>query len=206
MAATIVRVLTTLDHSDHLRRRLGALALSAIALGVGACAGSGGGHSSQPAAVKVIVPNYSTHNNDRDNDGDHNDDDAGIVEFGQAAGPADRRASIALVTRYFAAAAAADGAADCRLLVPIIAESVGEAAGTSERRSTCALALSRLFRRHRAELALKRRTLRVSGVRVSGSRGLLVLYFPTIPEVRQMTERRVGNHWRLITDLDGFIE
>jgi hypothetical protein len=198
---------TTLVLGGPGGRRLGALAFVALALGLGACAGSGGGRSSrQTASVKVIAPDYSTHHNDRDNDGDHNDDDAGIVEFGQAAGPADRQASIALVRRYFAAAATGNGAADCPLLVPIIAESVGEASSASERRRPCAVALSQLFRRHHSELALKRATLRVIGVRVSGSRGLLVLYFPTIPEIRQMTERRVGGKWRLISEIDAFIE
>jgi hypothetical protein len=197
---------TILDRASPVSRRLDVLLLAALALGLSACSGSGGARSGRSATVKVIAPNYSTHNNDRDNDGDDNDDDSGIIEFGQAAGPTDQRASIALVTRYFAAAADGNGTADCQLLVPVVAQSVGEAAGPSEHRRTCAVTLSQLFRRHHRELALKRATLRVIGVRVSGNRGLLVLDFPTIPEVRQMTERRVGNGWRLITELDGFIE
>src|SRR3981081_2539322 len=102
-----------------------------------AAAGCGGsnGHSTTGRATDVasaggppvtISRNYSTHNNDRDNDGDHNDDDEKVLYYGHAANAADRQSSIALVTRYLAAAAAEDGAAGCRMLAPVIAESIVE--------------------------------------------------------------------------------
>jgi hypothetical protein len=154
------------------------------------------------------VPNFSTHNNDRDNDGDHNDDDARIVYFGHTADTADRRSSVSLLTRYFAAAAAGNGAAGCAQLAPFLAESLAEEYGRSSglRGATCPAVLSKLFRLHRGMLVRKWATLRVVGVRVEGDRALAILYFGAIPETRQMTERRVGGVWRLVQPFDGLIE
>jgi hypothetical protein len=149
-----------------------------------------------------------THKNDRDNDNDNNNDDAGIVGFGHAAGPADRRISVTLVTRYFAAAARGNGAEGCSLLVPTIAEAVPEDDGHSPglEGKTCSVVMSKLFKRNHQSLVGKHTTLKVVDVRVEGSRGLAILEFPTIPETRQITERRVGNTWKLVDLLDSLIE
>jgi hypothetical protein len=190
-----------------IRVLLSLLAGLALALGPAACGGAG--KSTAPTANTAAhdanaTPNFSTHNNDRDNDGDHNDDDEKVLYFGQAAGTADRRELIALVTRYFAAAATENGAAGCRMLVPFIAEGTAEQQGQAG--STCAFALSELFKQHHPLLAEKQATLRVIGVRVEGNRALAILDFPNIPEVRQIGERRVGNTWKMLDLLDGIIE
>jgi hypothetical protein len=192
---------------------LGTLAIIALGLDLAACGNSSRVASSARAnssgnRSNYAPSNFSTHNNDRDNDGDHNDDDAGVLYFGHAAGPADERAAVALVTRYFAAAAAGDGAAGCRLLAPFIAESLAEEDGHSPRLrgTTCAVVLSKLFKLHHALLAEKHATLKVIGVRLEGARGLVIFDFPAIPEVRQITERRVGHSWRLLYQLDGILE
>jgi hypothetical protein len=107
----------------------GLLASAVLGLGVGACGGGAQPRlwSNAPtASTATTAPNFSTHNNDRDNDGDHNEDDGKVLNDGHAAGALDRQSSIMLVTHYFAAAAAADGATGCSLLVPFVAESVPE--------------------------------------------------------------------------------
>jgi hypothetical protein len=55
-------------------------------------------------------------------------------------------------------------------------------------------------------LSRKDATLKVIAVRVEGSKALVVLDFPTIPEVRQIDERRVGHSWRLLDLFDGILE
>jgi hypothetical protein len=175
-----------------------------LAFALGACgADSPGGKS-----VSSSGSNFSTHHNDRDNDGDHNDDDAVTLGFGHAANAADRRESVALVTRYFAAAVAANGVTGCALLVPFVAESVVEDDGHSPGLfgSSCAAVLAKLFKLHHRELVAKQATMKVIEVRVRGDRALAILDFPNIPEVRQIDERRVGDSWKLLQLLDRFIE
>jgi hypothetical protein len=196
---------TTWTYARH------ALALAVLALTATACAGSSAPRTPSAPSVRQsvaisVAPSYLAHGGDRDNDGDRNDDDIGVLGYGRPAGAADRSASVALATRYLAAAARGDGAAGCRLLVPAVVESIGEAHERSQRRLPCAAALSALFREHHAELALKSETLRVIAVRVEGARALAVLDFSTIPEVRELVERRVGDSWRLVTVLDGILE
>jgi hypothetical protein len=179
----------------------------ALIAGVTACAGTGTRMASR-GSTATVGSDFSTHKNDRDNDGDQNDDDGKVLGYGHAADAADRRTSIGLVTRYFAAAAAEDGAKACASLVPFIAESVPEDDGHQPglRGKTCAVVMSKLFKVHHQLLTMKSATLRVIGVRVEGDKALAILEFPTIPEVRQITERRVGSAWRLLDLFDGILE
>lgn len=152
--------------------------------------------------------NTPTHNNDRDNDRDHNHDDARALNYGHAADAAGRRVLATLVARYFAAAAAGDGGSACRLLVPLQAESVVEEDGRSPslRGRTCAVVMSKLFKLHHRELAEKSAALRVIETRVKDDRGLAILYFSEIPEVREIGLRRVGGKWKVLDLLDGILE
>lgn len=190
------------------------LTVAALGLGVAACGGASTSATSRGPtkaatgdASAAATSSPPTHN-DRDNDGDHNDDDEGVLNYGHAADAADREASESLVRRYFAAAAAADGARACSLLAPFVAESVVEDEGRSPalRGGTCAAVMTKLFRHQRRLLAEKNATLRVIGVRVEGDKALAILEFPAIPEVRQLVERRVGGTWRVLDLLDGILE
>jgi hypothetical protein len=182
-------------------------ALGALGLGLTACGNSSANNTSTASSdvSAVVPPNFTTHNNDRDNDGDHNDDDGKVLYYGHAADAADRQAGVALATSYFAAAASANGAAGCALLVPFIAESVADENPALAAR-TCPAALSKLFELHHRLLAEKHATLKVMAVRIEDNRGLVILDFPTIPEVRQLTERRIGDTWKLMDLLDGILE
>jgi hypothetical protein len=186
-------------------RRVLVLSLTLMLSTVG-CASSGGtsGRRQGPATVSAVPASFGD-GNDRDDDGDHNNDDAHVLLFGEAAGGTDRKESIALVKNYFAAAAAGDGAAGCRLLVPFVAAALPEIAG-HQPGAGCALTLSRQFARRHRLLVEKRATMRFLAVRVHGNRGLVVLAFPTVREVRQMVEWRVAGHWRLLHIFDGIIE
>ena len=178
--------------------------MAALAASPIACGGSSHGG----AITTAPPPNFSTHHNDRDNDGDHNDDDGKVLYFGHAADAVDRQVSVALVTRYFTAAAAENGTAGCSMLAPFVAESVAEDDGQAPPLlgKTCHVVLSKLFKLHHQLLVEKHVTLRVIGVRVKGNRALAILDFPKIPEVRQMPERRIGGRWWLLDLLDGILE
>lgn len=131
-----------------------------------------------------------------------------MLDYGNPANAADWRRSVALVKRYFAAAAAADGAGACRLLVPLSAESVVERDGGSPplRGRTCAVVMSKLFRLHHRMLAEKSAALEVIAVRIKDDRGLAVLNFPEIHEARQIGLRRVRGTWKVVDLLDGIME
>ena len=181
-----------------------ALALFALCLSLAAC----GGSSDRPATAGDAARVRSTHAKDRDNDEDHNDDDAQALNYGHAAGPAERRATVALVRRYFADAAATNGARACRLLVPLMAELAVEESGKSPslRGKTCATVMTKLFERYHAALVEKSAKLQVYAIRVLGDRALALLYFPELSEVRRLLLRRVHGSWRVYSLLDDFIE
>ena len=185
-----------------MRPLLALLVLLALCPSIAACGHTDG----RPANASVSTP--SSHKRDRDNDGDHNDDDAQVLYYGHAADVADRTSSIALVRNYFAAAAAKDGKRACGLLVPLLAESVVEEDGRSPalRGRTCAAVVSKLFAMHHHMLLEKNAALQVLEVRIKGNRGLVVLNFPEIPEARQFAERRIDGSWKLASLLDGIIE
>jgi len=199
-----------------MRLLLATLAVVALGSILAACGSSSHGTASQHATNAVatgdtavtIKGDVPAHGNDRDNDGDNNDDDEKVLYYGHTANAADRRISIGLIKRYFAAAVAEDGAKGCSMLVPSIAESVAENSGHSPalRGKTCATVLSKIFKLEHRLLLQKNAMLRIIDVRVEGTRALAVIAFPRIPEVRQITERRVGHTWRLVDLTDGILE
>lgn len=187
-----------------------AAVLTSLGLILTACgsASTGAGTDDGTSPTVLVRPNFSTHHNDRDNDGDHNNDDGKVLDYGHTADTTDRLASIALVKRYFAAAADTNGTAGCKMLVPLIAETIVEDDGHSSelRGTTCAVVLSKLFALHHRELKMKNATLKIIEVRAQGTKELIVLDFPTIPEVRQITARQIKSSWKLMDLLDGILE
>jgi hypothetical protein len=191
---------------------LAILAVAILCIGAIGC-GSSNSDTSQnasntPATGGTSTKTGSTPKNDRDNDGDNNDDDMHVLDFGHAANAADQRTITTLVTRYFAAAAAADGVRACSLLAPFIAESIAETYGHKPalRGKTCAVVMAKLFKLNHRELVNKNSSLKVMRVGVEGYKSLVALDFPSIPEVRQIIVRRGGKTWGILSLLDGILE
>lgn len=185
-------------------RPLALLTIALLSLSIAACGGAGNSASHGSSSVKSGAVKR-----DRDDDGDNNDDDAGVLDYGHAAGPADRQALMALIRSYYAAAAAADGAKACALLMPFIAEAVAENYGFQPglHGKTCATVLSKLFKRQHALLAGKYETLKFYALRVDEDKALTVLSFATLPEVREIAERRDSSGaWRVLELRDGILE
>jgi len=207
------------------------LALSAVALlslGVAGCGGSSKGTDSTPQAypdaasgsaagttASNTTPTASSamttgqrakDSNDLDDD-PNSDDDNPIVDYGHAASAPENEAITAVVKRYYAAAAAGDGAKACSMLVSTVAEAVpeeyGEASGPAYLRGkTCAVVMSKLFKRHHRQLADNIATFEVTKVRAEEGKGLVVLRFATTPEPRKIAVRREGSVWKIKELLD----
>jgi hypothetical protein len=174
------------------------LASVLVCLSAAGCGGSGSGASHDATAQSA--------KHDRDDDGDKNDDDAVVLDYGHAAAGTERQAIVKLVTEYYAAAAAENGAVACRLLVPFVAESVVEESGPQLNEGTCPTTMSKLFQIHHQLLSSEDSTLKFYAVRAQGAKAITVLSFAVLPEVRQITERRVGGNWRMLYLLDGILE
>lgn len=150
---------------------------------------------------------------DRDNDSDnesgsyYDSDDDSVRYFGHAASATDRRAITALVKRYYAVAAAENGRSACSMIASSIAKSVPEDLGRAPgppylHGGTCAVVVSKLFFQNHRQLAIYASTLRVTGVRLIGNRGLAVLGFRTLPG-RQIGVMRESGMWKIDALLDG---
>jgi|ERR1700729_371874 len=184
-------------------RLLAALLAVLLGLGLAAC-----GSSSKTSAGASNAASHTRHHSDRDNDGDHNDDDGNVLDFGEAANATELHSIDGLVTSYFKAAAAADGAKACALLASLQAESVVEQDGRSPalRGDSCTVVMSKLFELDHSLLVGKATAMKIIAVRIQGDVGLVVIEFPEIYEARQIGVRRVGDNWKVFDLLDGIIE
>jgi hypothetical protein len=149
---------------------------------------------------------------DRDNDADggpayYDRDDDSVRDFGKAAGRDDFRSIVSLIERYYVVAGAKDGAAACSMIDASLANSVPEDLGQEPgpsylRGSTCAAVMTKVFELNRRQIASYEASgLKVTGVRIRGDRGLVVLGFRTLPG-RQIAVSRENGSWKVDALLD----
>jgi hypothetical protein len=153
---------------------------------------------------------YPPHNNlddDSEEDRGHQDsDDVGIVFLGHVANPNETAMVVALIKRYYEAAAAEDGHLGCSLLAPAIAESVVEDYGRPPgppalRGGTCAVVVSKVYRQRHRRLVAGTARLHVVQVRTSGSQGLALLTFGSTFR-RYLPLRRHRGAWKVASFFD----
>jgi hypothetical protein len=130
-----------------------------------------------------------------------------IVEYGQPASPADKQAITALVNRYYAAAAADDGATACSLIYSPLSESVAEDYGqapapASLAGKTCEVVMSKLFRQVPGQPSAVLATTVVTGVRVKGRKAFALLRSKAMPEGDVPLQRELGI-WKIGTLIGG---
>jgi hypothetical protein len=195
-------------------------ALVPAAIGASACGsaerpGSTSHHSSGAPATGTVgaqsVAIVGSSALDGDGDGDqpgsrHDPDNDKTLSLGQAAGAADRSALAGLVRHYYAVAAAGDGAKACSLLYwptaeLLVEEHEGNNGSPSLRGNTCGQIASKLFARHRHELARQIAALEVTEVQVKGNRGFVRLRFAATPE-HVVSVHREGGVWKVSVLLD----
>jgi hypothetical protein len=136
--------------------------------------------------------------------GYYDSDDSVAESYGHTANVADERTVTALVRRYFAAAAAGDGARACSLVtstfVRAIPEDYGQAPGPAYARGkTCPVVASKVFRHLRGKLA---GSIKVTDVRVNGNEAHALLGSKTMP-ASYIALRRERGAWK-IADMLGY--
>lgn len=125
-------------------------------------------------------------------------DDAEIGNYGQAPSATDRRAIVALTTRYLRAARAADGRRACSLIYSLFAEAIpedyGRGAGPAySRGDTCPVVMTKIFRRDRAQLSGR---FVVTDVRVRGQQARALVGSATAP-AGYLQLRRERHVWKV---------
>lgn len=188
-----------------MRQVLTVLIGGLLGLGLMACAGSGTTTKPSPVAGSASGT-VAIGGVDRDPSGEEelrnrDVDDAQILGFGRAAGVLEAATVTALVKRYYARAAAGDGAEGCMMLYSTIAESIVESYGRPPgppalRGKTCATVMSKLYGQRHRELAEAASKLRVAGVRVKGDQGLALLSLGGVSEPHVLVRREDGA-WKI---------
>jgi len=204
-----------------LKRLLAGVTIALTAIGAGACgttrtSSSTPGASTRAGTSVAASAGSSTGLSEHDGDGDidrltrspaDTDNDA-IPEYAPPADPADRKAIIGLIARYYKIAAAGDGARACSMLDATFVQSLLEEhrgrGPRGLRADTCARILSKLFERRHRELAEDITGYRVLVVQVDGNRGYALVRFPAKHELREpeVILRRTHGTWKMDVALD----
>jgi hypothetical protein len=135
------------------------------------------------------------------------EDDSTVTDYGQPADAALTRTITAIAKRYFAAAAAADGAATCPLivldLVAAIPGNFGKAPNPSYMRgNTCAEVCSKLFKHMHRQLAAEAGGLEIAGVRATHPTVYVLMAFKNSPYRRYIALEREDGTWKFEAMLD----
>jgi hypothetical protein len=169
--------------------------------------------ASAAAPPKNIPPAPAVTKVDGDGDGDVSEhaaesaDNDSVLGFGHEATAAEKSAVTAVVKRYFAAAAAEQGARACGLLISTLAEAEPEdyaetpGAPPYLHGKTCAASMTSLFKHFHPELALEQPRLTVTSVRLIVHHGYAVLHFKGLP-ARSILIVREGHIWKI----DGLLD
>ncbi len=126
-------------------------------------------------------------------------DDRGIADFGHAATASQAATISTLVKDYYAAAGAENGAVACALTYHISVETLPEQYGQPpgplylRGASTCPRLLSLIFRHFHHALTVP---VEVTGVRVGGEHGNVLVGFRTLP-AGVVDVRREGPAWKV---------
>jgi len=188
--------------------KTGLLTVSLLALsclGIVACGASSKTDHGNMRTSTVLGPGYRVRDNDDDYDNAHGTatrydlDDNPTLDYGHLADATDAAAITELVRRYYAAAAAENGAAGCHMLFPVMAESLPEDYATpsgneSANGSNCAAVLTKVFKGQHTRYVSRNASLSVTSVRIEGVQGLALLQFKGILDAH-LRFRRYGNRW-----------
>jgi len=206
-----------------MRSLLALLTMVLLGLGATACGGGskgagsvlrvssgatakGGSAARIPSNTVPTRPQFPG-DTDRPSDRRYDKDDDPIRHYGHAASAADERAVTGLVKRYYAAAAAGDGAKACSLIYSLFAKSIVEDYGRPPgppalRGKTCGAVMSKLFKQRRRQREADNATLKVTGMRVEGNQAYVLLSATTMP-VGYTVVKRERDAWKMNAFLGG---
>lgn len=148
---------------------------------------------------------------DKDNDSQgqgppHDADSDAVLTFGHVASVTDRQAITTLIERYYVAAAEGDGTKACLMLYFLVEELVVEEHHRGKglrslRGETCSQIMSKIFSQLHSELVEDALAPKTAVVRVSSNRGVAVVRFGAIRELRLVVQRESGG-WKMDAPLD----
>jgi hypothetical protein len=180
-----------------------ALILAILALpgfGLEACGGASSAVRSKAlAGTRVDGALHGDQDHDSQAGGYYDADDGEISDYGHTASAADLLAVTALVERYYAAAAAGNGAHACALTYYFESETLPEQYGEPPGprwlagASTCEAVLSRVFAHYHTQLTAP---VTVRAVRVDGDRAEALVGFRTLP-AGYVKLRREAGMWKI---------
>lgn len=208
----------------RLRSLLACLAIGLVAIGTAACgeADKGSGLAQRPSSAPATgvaragtsSPSSSAGSSALDTDGDndrpgnnrYDTDNDSVSTYGHTAAAADIQAITALFRRYYALAAAGDGARACSMVYWLFAETVVEEhdrgkGPSSLRGNTCAQVASKLFKQRHREAVEDVATLQVARVRLNGNQGMALVRFGATRE-RDVLVHRDRGAWKMSVLLD----
>jgi hypothetical protein len=202
--------------SPEMKSLLPILVAALAVLGITACGENRHNHSDKSvvqASSGIAAVGEGRSETDKDDDADsagasyYDRDDQRFLHYGHVADGVDGRAVTALVRRYYAVAARADGAAACRLISSAVAragpqEYAGALGKQAPPGETCAVAMSELLGRLYGQSSEFRAKLKVGVVRVEGNSGHALLSFDEPRPKRYMLVRREHGVWRINALLD----
>ena len=144
----------------------------------------------------------------KDGDGDYDNsgsgyydsDDNSVRRFGHMAPTTEAQTIVALVKRYYRAAAAGNGAQACALVYAPLAKTFPEdlaQAGPYYLRGskTCPIVVSKLFKQNHLQLSTYAARLQISDVRILENLGLVVMRFKGLPGRYVEVIRAHGSWW-----------
>jgi hypothetical protein len=125
-------------------------------------------------------------------------DDSNVEAYGRGADAASEAAIGAVVTGFFDANAARDGAKACRLLSSTTKRQLGLTLGQSPelKGKGCSAILTRLFGLQSPQYRAAIKDIKVTGARLQGDRGFVLLEARAIPG-DAIPIRREGDVWKL---------
>jgi hypothetical protein len=166
-----------------MRRLLTLLAVALLSLGAGACGGTSGG----ALANRTGASGSARVGGDPDfPEPSYDGEDGPVPHEGHEASAGQRQAMTLVVERYYTAAVARNGKNACLLMAPQLSKSVLETYNRPEtdpalRGKPCAALMSAQFARLHKQYAVEGATFRVTGVRIKGNEGFVLLHMKTLP-------------------------
>jgi hypothetical protein len=138
--------------------------------------------------------------------GRYDSDGDATPTYGPTANATERRAIVALIKRYYVAAAAEEGIKTCSMLDPLIAEETVEEhrpgkGPPSLRGTTCSQVASKVFAQRHHELAADSATLQVAWIQLQARQAVTLVHFGSTRELIVRVHRAPGG-WQMNNLLD----
>jgi hypothetical protein len=190
------------------------LMMLACGLGKGSADGGSASPRSTPASSSGGLSTSTRVSGSRVTDADDGDklttidsnDDNEITNYGRPATPVEKQSAVEFATRYFRAASAANGQDLCGLITSRFARAIPRYFGGSDdpsylRGKNCAEIMSKLFRHRHHQMQIESAGFEVTGLRIHGNVGYLLLAFTETSERHYISVEPEDGGWKMSEEL-----